>query len=98
MNIVVTGASKGLGLAIADKFAEDGQGHTLLLCSRNEQALQQVATDIQARYPPTKVLALACDMGKKEAVLRFADWILQTVNKIDILVNNAGQFVPGSVY
>src|SRR3954454_25312515 len=98
MNIVVTGASKGLGLAIADKFAGDGQGHTLLLCARNAETLQQVATDMQSRYPHTRILVQTCDMSKKEGVLRFADWILETVNKIDILVNHAGQFVPGSVH
>src|SRR4051812_26899593 len=98
MNIVVTGASKGLGLAIAEKFAEDGQGHTLLLCARNAQTLQQVATDMQARYPHTRLLAQPCDMSKKEEVLCFAEWVLQTVDKVDIIVNNAGQFVPGSVY
>ncbi len=98
MNIVVTGASKGLGLAIADKFADDRQGHTLLLCARNEQTLQQVATNMQARYPHTSILARACDMSNKEEVLHFAAWVLQTVDKVDIIVNNAGQFVPGSVY
>jgi len=98
MNIVVTGASKGLGLAIADKFADDRQGHTLLLCARNAESLQQAATGLQSRYPNTRILAQACDMSKKEEVLLFADWILQTVNKVDILVNNAGQFVPGSVH
>ena len=98
MNIVVTGASKGLGLAIADKFANDRQGHTLLLCARNAETLQQVATDMQSRYPHTRILTHACDVSKKEEVLRFAEWILQTVNKVDILVNNAGQFVPGSVH
>lgn len=98
MNIVVTGASKGLGLAIADKFADDRQGHTLLLCARNEQRLHLVTTYMQARYPRARILARACDMSKKEAVLQFADWILHKVDKTDIVVNNAGQFVPGSVH
>lgn len=98
MNIVVTGASRGLGLAIADKFADDRQGHTLLLCARNEQNLQHVATYMQVRYPRTRILARACDVSKKEAVLLFADWVLQMVNKADIIINNAGQFVPGSVH
>ena len=98
MNIVVTGASKGLGLAIANKFADDKRSHTLLLCARNTALLQQVATDMQARYPHAIILARPCDMSKKEEVLLFATWILKTIAKVDILVNNAGQFVPGSVH
>jgi short-subunit dehydrogenase len=98
MNIVITGASKGLGLAIANKFADDGHGHTLLLCARNEQQLQQAATGMQARYPRTKILARTCDVSKKEEVLSYADWVLQMVNKADVIINNAGQFVPGSVH
>lgn len=98
MNIVITGASKGLGLAIANKFADDGQRHTLLLCARNEQQLQQVAIEMQARYPRIRILACACDVSKKEGVLSYADWVLQMVNKVDVIINNAGQFVPGSVH
>lgn len=98
MNIVVTGASKGLGLSVADKFADDRNGHTVLLCARNAEALQHAAKYMQARYPRTTILAHACDLSKKEEVLRFANWVLQKVNKVDVLVNNAGQFVPGSVY
>ena len=98
MNIVITGASKGLGLAIAEKFAKDGQGHTLLLCSRNKETLQQAATDLHNRYPHTTVHIHACDMSRKDEVLQFAAWILKTISKINVLVNNAGQFVPGSVY
>lgn len=98
MNIVISGASKGLGLAIADKFADDKQGHTLLLCARTASTLAQVATDMQARYPRTTILARPCDMSKKEEVLGFAQWISKTVSSVDILVNNSGQFVPGSVH
>lgn len=98
MNIVVTGASRGLGLAIADKFADDRHGHTVFLCARNEPYLQNVAKYMQARYPRTLIFAQACDMSKKSEVQRFADWVLQMVPKVDIIVNNAGQFVPGSVH
>ena len=40
MNIVITGASKGIGKAIAEKFADDKQGHSFFLCSRNNETLQ----------------------------------------------------------
>lgn len=97
MNIVITGASKGLGLAIADKFADDKNDHTLLLCARNQDDLQQSASNLQTRYPHTTVLTRACDVSKKDEALLFTDWILQSVPGIDILVNNAGQFLPGNV-
>jgi NAD(P)-dependent dehydrogenase (short-subunit alcohol dehydrogenase family) len=41
MNIVITGASKGLGKAIAETFAEDKQGHVFFLCDRNREALER---------------------------------------------------------
>ncbi len=97
MNIVITGASKGLGLAVAERFASDGNPHTLLLCARNKSALLQAENDIQSRYRQTIVRTYECDMGDKEAVLSFAAWILRTISTVDVLVNNAGQYLPGNV-
>ncbi len=96
MNIVITGASKGLGKAIAEKFAETG--HTLFLCSRNEFELYKMMDELLTLYPQASVKAKPVDLGRKNEVMDFAQWILQNTNAVDILVNNAGQFIPGSVY
>ncbi len=98
MNIVVTGASKGFGKAIAEAFASDKQGHTLLLCSRNRVELEGLGKQLQGRFPRTSILTKTCDVSIKKQVEEFGNWILKQVNKVDILINNAGQFIPGSVH
>lgn len=98
MKIVITGASRGLGKAIAEKFAGDKRGHLLLLCARNEGTLQITGRELQGRFPHTTVLTHACDLSDKEATKEFADWVLQQAGKPDILVNNAGTFIQGNVH
>jgi short-subunit dehydrogenase len=98
MNIVITGASKGLGKAIAEIFGDDKQGHKLLLCSRNKEALQLTGKGLQGRFPRTTVLTKTCDLSNKEDLQAFADWVLKQAPRIDVLVNNAGTFIPGSVH
>ncbi len=95
MNIIITGASRGIGKAIAEKFASEG--NTLLLCARNEKQLQETATAIKSSFPKTTIHTKAVDMRVKDQVLEFGKWCAG-FGVTDILVNNAGQFVPGSVY
>jgi short-subunit dehydrogenase len=98
MNIVITGASRGLGRAIAERFADDKQGHKLLLCSRNKESLQLTGKELQGRFPRTTILTKPCDLSDKTAVKDFGTWVLKQDAKIDILVNNAGTFLPGNVH
>ncbi|WP_439505073.1 SDR family oxidoreductase [Sediminibacterium sp.] len=95
MNIVVTGASKGIGKAIAEKFATEG--NTLLLCSRGEKSLYDTVNELQTAYPNSIIKGMSCDMSNKEEVLAFAQWCLK-YGTPDILVNNAGQFIAGSIH
>ena len=48
MNVVITGASKGIGKAIAKIFAANG--HNLFLCSRNEVALYKTVKELQTQF------------------------------------------------
>ncbi len=95
MNIIITGASKGFGKAIAEQFA--AAGNVLFLCARNESQLNAAADELRKKYPRSTVHIKPVDMRNKEAVLGFADWCL-SFGTMDILVNNAGQFLPGSVH
>lgn len=95
MNIIITGASKGIGKAIAEQFAV--AGHTLLLCSRSEKQLYDTVAMLQTNYPQCTVKAITVDMGVKEEAKKFGVWGLG-FGVPDIVINNAGQFLPGSVY
>jgi short-subunit dehydrogenase len=94
-NIIVTGASKGIGKAIAAAFAVDGAN--LFLCSRNETALSDTAAELRSAYPKSTVKTRSADLSIKEEATAFGKWCLE-YGTPDILVNNAGSFLPGSVY
>ncbi|MFM6924615.1 MAG: SDR family oxidoreductase [Ferruginibacter sp.] len=98
MNIVITGASKGLGKAIAETFAKDEQVHNFFLCARNAAELEATGKDLQARFPQNKIHTKTCDVSDKTALQQFVEWINGHVAKVDILVNNAGVYLPGSAY
>ena len=94
MNVIITGASKGIGKAIANVFA--AHGHNLILCSRNEVALYKVMEELLTKYPAITVKAKAFDLSTNAK--EFGSWVLESGIDIDILVNNAGLFEPGSVH
>lgn len=95
MNVVITGASKGIGKAIATGFA--AMGANLFLCARNEVDLYNTVAGLQLEYPVSTINAQPADMSKKDAVQKFGQWVLSKASTIDVLVNNAGQFMPGSI-
>jgi len=95
MNVIITGASKGLGKAMAEKFAE--AGNNLFVCSRNEVQLYKMMEEVLTKYPHCTIKAKPVDISKKKEVEAFGNWCLQ-FGVPDILINNAGQFIPGSVY
>ncbi len=96
INVVITGASKGIGKVIAESFAAEGA--TLFLCARNEVALYNTVAGLQSKYGESTIHAQVADMSNKESVQKFAQWVLERAKGIDVLVNNAGQFLPGSIF
>ncbi|HSC54102.1 MAG TPA: SDR family oxidoreductase [Phnomibacter sp.] len=98
MVIFITGASRGIGRAIAEIFAADTQKHTLILVAKNAERLQQTTLQLQQQFPAQHFLQYACDLGQKTAIDQLAQWTHSQVPAIDILVNNAGYFIPGSVH
>lgn len=95
MNVIVTGASKGIGKAIAEIFAANG--HNLFLCSRGEVALYKTMEELQTKYPAILVKAKPFDLSVKEQAMEFGIWCLG-FGAPDIIINNAGGFEPGSIH
>ncbi len=95
MNSIITGASKGFGRAIAEKFAS--AGHNLFICSRNGNALSLAKQELEAKFPGIAIHAKSFDLSEKREAQNFGSWVLGFGGSIDILVNNAGQFLPGSI-
>lgn len=91
---IVTGASKGIGKAIATDFARNG--FIVIICSRNETNLQEVVTDIKNAVPSAAIKTLVADFADMNSVKSFADFCLQQGTP-DILVNNAGIYFPGNL-
>ena len=84
----ITGASAGIGLACAQKFAE--QGSNLILLARRKEKLEQVADEIRNNYP-VKVLTSTVDVRNYEEIKKLLDTLPAEFQKIDILINNAGK-------
>ena len=93
MNAVITGATKGIGKAIAIKLANEG--FNLSVCARTENDL----TELKKELEPTgvKVLAFVADCSKKENVVAFFESTRATFETIDVLVNNVGVFLTGNL-
>ena len=87
---LVTGASRGLGRAIALAFA--GEGAALALCARREEALQQVAGEV--RRLGRRVLAVPADVRSPRDLERLVALTLERFGRVDILVNNASELGP----
>ena len=79
MNILVTGASKGIGRVIAQELKS--ARHKVFVSARNEQALKELKP---AGY-------LLCDLANEYELAKLGDFIAE--NKIDVLINNAGEYI-----
>lgn len=84
---LVTGASQGIGRAIAESFAAEG-AH-VVLGARNIAALESLAAEMEERYH-VRVLAHAVDVAIPEQVVEYAQAGIEAFGKIDICVTNAG--------
>jgi short-subunit dehydrogenase len=91
---LVTGASGGIGLDLAECFARDG--YDLVLTARGEGALQQAAGKLAGQYG-VKVAIVALDLGQPGGGKRLAGEIKQRGIEIDVVVNNAGYGHAGAL-
>jgi 3-oxoacyl-[acyl-carrier protein] reductase len=89
---VVTGASSGIGRAVAERFAADGAD--VVVCSREQENVDPVAEGI--REDGGSALAVECDVTDRDAVDALVEATVEEFGGLDVLVNNAGaSFVAG---
>ena len=93
MNAIITGATKGIGKAIAIKLAQNG--YNLALCARNENDLLLLRNELSKFN--VDVFTMVADCRLKTDVLAFVATVQKAFPKIDVLVNNVGVFLPGSL-
>jgi len=91
--VVVTGATKGIGRAVAERFA--AAKFDVVACARNHNDLQLFRNEIEQKYGVT-VFVKSTDTSDKKQVREFATFVLALNRPIDVLVNNAGYFTPGA--
>lgn len=95
MNVIITGGSKGLGKAMAEKFAAAGKD--LFLCARNENLLKETQLHLQSLFPGINIQIKKTDLSISGELTEFADWCL-SFGHPGILINNAGSFLQGNVF
>lgn len=91
---LVTGASKGIGKAIAEALADEGVN--LALCARSQGLLEDVAAAIHQRTD-VQVLPVSTDLSTLAGVRTFTQLAVKRFGTVDILVNNAGAIRAGSI-
>ena len=92
---VISGASRGIGKAIASALAAKGFGVCLL--ARNEEVLRQTSMELQATYPQSEVIHYALNLSDKTACTKVLADLSQKWSHVDVLINNAGSFQPGNL-
>jgi short-subunit dehydrogenase len=92
---VITGGTKGIGRAIAEKLL--AEGFDIAVCSRTTAELEECREQWLQQFPGRKVLVKVADMQDKAQVKDFAGYVLQEAETVAILVNNAGLYFPGSL-
>jgi NADP-dependent 3-hydroxy acid dehydrogenase YdfG len=94
-NIIITGASKGIGKAIALRFA--AKGFAIAACARNENDLKALEAEVISLAPSLPHIFTSCDVSDKTQLDAFTSKINREWKTVEILVNNAGVFLPGQV-
>lgn len=98
MQIVVTGATRGIGKAVVEIFAKDSAPHAFFLCARKKEQLTALETAIKNQPTQHTVTTFVCDLLDNAQIKAFAELISGTGIAVDLLINNAGIYEPGSCY
>lgn len=94
-NVIITGATKGMGRSISIAFAKEGLN--LALCSRNNEELLALRDELKAINPAIKILIRQTDCSVKDEVRAFAALAERELGPMSVIVNNVGIYEPSSI-
>jgi len=92
--VLITGGSRGLGLALARGFAVEGS--RIALCARSEEELERAAQDLSKLN--AEVITIQCDVSDRAQAERAVKSTLDHFGQLDVLVNNAGKIQVGPIH
>lgn len=84
---IITGASRGIGRAIAESLAREGMN--LVIAARGRETLEKTVREISEQYK-TKIIGVVCDVANQADLTNLVEKSISTFKKIDALINNAG--------
>ncbi len=93
--LVITGGTKGIGLATVKLFAKEG--FNIAFSARSLKTVESLVEKLRLNYPQQIFLGLSADMSVKEEVEIFAQKIIQKFKTVHLLINNVGMFEPGGI-
>jgi short-subunit dehydrogenase len=92
---IITGASSGIGKAVAERFLQDG--YSVAVCGRNKEKLERVEQEWNERYPLSNVFTYCGDISIAAHASNFVTAAMALIPEVTVLVNNAGTFLPGNI-
>ena len=96
MNIIITGASRGIGYETVKIFASN-EGNTIFAVSRNKAKINELANICNEQQTNSVVIPYALDLSLENEIEKFAATLNKKVSTIDILINNAGYLVRNNI-
>lgn len=88
MKVVITGSSKGIGLAFAKEFLK--YGDEVVISSRSKTVIDAAVKEIKEEIPKAKIYSIVCDVTKTEEIEELINFSASQLSNIDIWINNAG--------
>ena len=92
MNIVITGASRGIGFELVKLLSADSK-NTIIAIARNAEKLDELKRICSKLNPSSQVIPIVCDLSKMDDILSLNSKIKAQIPSVSILINNAGTIV-----